>query len=386
MFESETCETTGMTRMRDILPPGASVWLKADFTWRWEGLVVPAISFGKKGTADAAAGRIQPGDLVISVRITDPVKSEGKPGLMEGVLRMVPGDRRPTDAYLPKAVIEAVNAKHGRYWPFAVGASGTWGILGEPNASTVAPKSRFGFRLFSGERAVAQVVPEELEAVLDLEVEEVKADVDPSVAAMLSADKRRRMLASRAAPDLLAQRLAAGGLSLTPREMATYGTTGRQEDVQDVAAALELQADRCGLCAGVFGIGRLAPVALLRPNGALEIAHAACRAMERHAPGDSYEEGERKVALKEVSTRQPERDSRVPMIAIGANLHRNGRLVCEVCQQDWLTHTGVVPDRVGRLFEVHHRVGVATGKQHTDPLKDVVVVCALCHKLAHAKG
>ena len=90
--------------------------------------------------------------------------------------------------------------------------------------------------------------------------------------------------------------------------------------------------------------------------------------------------------MKQVSVSQPERNGKVPLIAIGANLRRNGRIVCEVCGSDWLDHPGVVPDLVVRLFEVHHLVGVAAGNQATDPLKDVVVACALCHKLAHAKG
>ena len=270
-----------MPTIRDILAPGGSVWLKADYTWRWEGRVIPAISFGRKATADAAAERIKPGDLVISVRITDPVKSEGKPGLMEGVLRIVPGDRRPTDAYLPKAVVEAVAAKHRRHWPFAVGASQAWRILGEPNAKDVAPASRLGFRLYSGERAVAPALPAEMDGVLALQVEPEKAEVDPSVASMLAADKRRRTLASRAAADVLAERLKAGAVNLSASERGKYAKSGRSEDVQDAAVALEAQADRCALCSAALGAGRLAPVAMLRADGGLDIVHAACRAAER---------------------------------------------------------------------------------------------------------
>lgn len=375
-----------MPTIGDILAPGGSVWLKADYTWRWEGRAIPAISFGRKATADAAAERIKLGDLVISVRVTDPVKSEGKPGLMEGVLRIVPGDRRPTDAYLPKAVVDAVAKQHGRYWPFAVGASHAWRILGEPNAKDVAPASRLGFRLYSGERAVAPVLPGEMGAVVALQVEPEKMDVDPSVAAMLAADRRRRALASSAAADVLAERLRAGVVDLSVSERGKYGATGRSEDVQDAAAALSAQADRCALCSAALGVGMLAPVAMLRADGALDVVHAACRAAERHAPGTVFEEGERRTALKYVSVNQPERNGKVPLVALGANLRRNSRLVCDVCQRDWQDHPGVVPDRMGRLFEVHHLVGVATGTRTTDPLTDVVVVCALCHRLAHAKG
>lgn len=375
-----------MPAIRDILAPGGSVWLKADYTWRWEGRVIPAISFGRKVTADAAAERIKAGDLVISVRITDPVKSEGKPGLMEGVLRIVPGDRRPTEAYLPKAVVDAVAKRHGRYWPFAVGASHAWRIPSEPNARNLVPTSRLGFRLYSGERAVAPVLPGEMDAVLALQVEPEKADVDPSVAAMLAANKRRRTLASRAGADVLAERLRAGVVNLSASERGKYSTTGRSGDVQDAAAALEVQVDCCALCSAALGFGMLAPVAILRADGGLDTVHAACRAAEVHAPGTIFEEGERKAGLKQVSVRQPERNSKVPLIALGANLRRNNRLVCEICDHDWLDHPGVTSDFVGRLFEVHHLIGVATGTQATDPLTDVVVVCALCHKLAHMKG
>lgn len=374
-----------MPTIRDILAPGSAVWLKADYTWRWEGRIIPAISFGRKATADSAAERIKHGDLVISVRVTDPVKSEGKPGLMEGVLRIVPGDRRPTDAYLPKAVVEAVEAKHRRHWPFAVGASSAWRILGEPNAKDVAPASRLGFRLYSGERAVSPVLADEMDAVLALQVEPEQADVDSSVASMLAADKRRRTLASRAAADILAERLKIGAVTLSASEQGKYAKSGRSGDIQDAAAALEAQADRCALCSAALGAGRLAPVAMLRADGGLDIVHAACRAAERHASGTTFEEGNRRVPLKQVLVTQPDRDGRVPLIALGVNLRRNGRLVCEVCERDWLDHPGAVPDHIGRLFEVHHRFGVATGTQDTDPLTDVVVVCALCHRLAHAK-
>ena len=76
----------------------------------------------------------------------------------------------------------------------------------------------------------------------------------------------------------------------------------------------------------------------------VEIVHAACRAMETHGPGDTYTEGERNVVLSSVAKHITERHSHVPMIALGANLRRNGQLVCEVCKNDWRGHHGVTPE------------------------------------------
>lgn len=197
-------------------------------------------------------------------------------------------------------------------------------------------------------------------------------------------DRNRDRTADRLAPDLYARRREAGSVPLeSPREQAAHAKTGRIRDRDAILASLSEQADRCADCGGVLGdTATLRPSVMLREDGKASIVHAACRAASLNPAAATYAEGDRTVRLRNVG--RVERSPKARLIALGRNLRRNGgRLVCEACGQDHLGHPGVRPEVQSRLFDVHHVREVSDGARETNPAADLLVLCPLCHRLAH---
>jgi hypothetical protein len=375
-----------MPTIRDILEPGRRLWLKP--LWRWrssDGKLYPCISFGRRAVADEVASKATQGDLIVAVRILDKQKSGGMPGHISGVQAIVPSERRMTASYIPADVLEASRRELGREWPFAIGAARAWEVPGDHNASDICPVSRSAFARTSGELGIVPIVPEELAAVLDLPVTLAETASTAAARAALAASAHHRQIADSLASDLYAQRKAAALIqSESAREMAAYARTGRITDRDDVLAALAAQQAMCGICGGTLGTSpSLSPCVVLNKENQPTVIHRACRAAAQHSPASVFPEGGRQVDLREVGVRQ--RDPTARLIALGINLQRNGgMLCCDVCQANHLDHPGASRETQSRLFDVHHRVALETGPRDTSVESDLLVLCALCHRVAHS--
>jgi 5-methylcytosine-specific restriction protein A len=76
-----------------------------------------------------------------------------------------------------------------------------------------------------------------------------------------------------------------------------------------------------------------------------------------------------------------ERDSRITRRRREEFTAANGRLFCEACGFE----PGAYGDRGDRVIECHHIRPLSTGGERRTRLRDLVLLCANCHRAVHAK-
>ncbi|CAN7166730.1 HNH endonuclease [Microbacterium foliorum] len=90
----------------------------------------------------------------------------------------------------------------------------------------------------------------------------------------------------------------------------------------------------------------------------------------------SFEEG----GVVEYLGRRRERSSKLREAKISDALKTKGSLECEICQFDFSAFYG---SRGDRYIEVHHRTPLHASGSTRSSLKELVLLCANCHRMCH---
>lgn len=124
-----------------------------------------------------------------------------------------------------------------------------------------------------------------------------------------------------------------------------------------------------------------------RPDEVRKLAdaiRAGSQIIEEQGPTDEVDDEEESFAEGRFLTRVHKRRERNPKLRkakIASAIKQNGRLSCECCG---FAKADAHPDWKDAAFEVHHVVPVAsTDAARKVTVKDVVVLCANCHRFIH---
>lgn len=90
---------------------------------------------------------------------------------------------------------------------------------------------------------------------------------------------------------------------------------------------------------------------------------------------DEFLEG---MVVTETHVRR-ERDPRLRKLLL-AQRHASGSMSCDICQY---TGDGCAPALRDASFEAHHILPLSTGKERKTRVRDLALLCANCHRMAH---
>ncbi len=90
-------------------------------------------------------------------------------------------------------------------------------------------------------------------------------------------------------------------------------------------------------------------------------------------------------AKKQITVNAYERDPKAVKICKDYYMHRDGKLVCQICKFDFGAIYG--PEYANKVH-VHHKKPISEiGEEYEiDPIKDLIPVCPNCHMVLHANG
>jgi len=91
----------------------------------------------------------------------------------------------------------------------------------------------------------------------------------------------------------------------------------------------------------------------------------------------------REGSLRYRTRKETVRNRAVVEAALDDNLARHGTYRCEECGYEPITDPKVEKDSERAMLDVHHLDGMTNGERET-ALRDVIVLCPLCHRREHA--